>query len=179
MPVLDQHANFFMYFQNSFKTAMEGYHFLEYSFIGEDDAAKHETSSSDWNIEEVVDVEPIDEVEFVNEVEAVPRKQKFFNLDDVLCLENYDILPGQEPSQFHYTNTKGQFNMHCHTKKQYQSSRAPGPNFLRHQLGPCETARNVTNPLAAFSLNITNDLLSAMVDYTNASTQHFGNISKF
>ena len=47
MPILDQHAHFFMYFQNSFKTAMEGYHFLEYSFIGEDDAAKHETSSSD------------------------------------------------------------------------------------------------------------------------------------
>ena len=141
MPVLDQHANFFMYFQNSFKTAMEGYHFLEYSFIGEDDAAKHETSSSDWNIEEVVDVEPIDEVEFVNEVGAVPRKQKFFNLDDVLYLENYDILPEQEPSQFHYTNAKEQFNMHCHTKKQYQSSRAPCPNFLRHQLGPCWTAR--------------------------------------
>ena len=38
---------------------------------------------------------------------------------------------------------------------------------------------NVTNPLEAFSLIITNDLLSAMVDYTNANTQHFGNISKF
>ena len=114
MSILDQHAHFFMCFQNSFK------------FIDEDAAAKHETSSSDQNIEEVVDVEPIDEVEFVNEVEAVPRKQKFFNLDDVLYLENYDILPEQEPSQFHYTNTKGQFNMHCHTKN--------NTNLTEHQV---------------------------------------------
>ena len=48
-------------------------------FFGGDNPEEYETSSSDTNIEEFVDVELIDEVGFVDEVEAVPRKQKFFN----------------------------------------------------------------------------------------------------
>ena len=88
-----------------------------HSFIGEDDSKKHESWFSDTNIEEIVDVELIDEVEFVNEAEAVPRKQKFFNLYDVLNLEKYVLLE-QEPSQFHYTDSKGQFTMNWRTAKQ-------------------------------------------------------------
>ena len=138
--------------------------FFGHSFIDEDDAEEHETSSPDSNIEEIVDVEPIDEVEFDDEVEAVPRKQKFFNLDDVLNLENYDILPEQESSQFHYTNSKGQFTMTWHASKQYQSGRAPSRNVLRYQPGPRGLARKVTNPFEAFSLFITDDMLNNMVD---------------
>lgn len=59
------------------------------------------------------------------------RKEKFFNLDDVFNLENYNILPEQESSQFHYTDSKGPFVMNWHTTKQYQSGREP--KNLRHQ----------------------------------------------
>ena len=57
--------------------------FFGHSFIGKDDAEEHDTLSSDSNIEEAADVEPTDEVEYVDVVGAVPRKQKFLNLDDV------------------------------------------------------------------------------------------------
>ena len=53
------------------------------------------------------------------------RKGTFFNLDDVLNVENYNILPEQESSQFHYTDSKGPFAMNWHTTKEYQSGRAP------------------------------------------------------
>ena len=144
-----------------------------HSFIAEDDVEKHETLSSDSNIQEVVDVEPIDEVEFVDKVDVLPRKQKFFNLDDVLNEENYDVLPEQEPSQFHYTDSKRQFTMNWHTAKQYQSGRAPSRNVLRHQPGPRLAARIVINPLEAFSLFITGDILNTMVDYISANIERF------
>lgn len=140
--------------------------------IGEDDAEEHETLSSDSNIEEIVDVEQKDEVEFVDWVESVPRKQRFFNLYDVLNLKIYGILPEQEPSQFHYTDLKGQFTMTWNTLKQYQSGRAPSWNFLRHQPGPSGPA-SVTNPFEPFSLFITDDMLNTMIDYANANIRHF------
>ena len=132
--------------------------FLGHSFIGKMMLRNMKPRLFDSNIEQVVVVEPIDEVEFFDEVKAVPRKQKFFNLDDVLNLENYDILPEQELSQFHCTDSKGQFTMIWNTKSQYQSGRALSRNILRP--GPHGPSRNVTDPLEAFRWFITDDMLN-------------------
>ena len=79
---------------------------------------------SDSNIEEVFNVKSINEVNHYDEAEAVSRKVMFFNLKNVLNLEN-NILQKQESSQFLYIDSKGLFAMNWHTAKQYQSGRAP------------------------------------------------------
>ena len=73
---------------------------------------------SDSNIKEVVNVKWINEVKFYDEAEALSRKVKFFNLKDVLNLEN-NILQEQESSHFLYIDSKGLFAMNWHTAKQY------------------------------------------------------------
>ena len=105
------------------------------------------------------------------------RKGTFFNLDDVLNVENYNILPEQESSQFHYTDSKGPFAMNWHTTKEYQSGRAPKTlrheNFLKNQTRLWRPAHNVANLTEAFGLFVIDDILNSMVDYTNANTEFF------
>ena len=106
---------------------------------------------------------------------------KFKNLDDVLNLNNYDILPPQEPITFHYSDTKGQFVTDWTTTKQDTSvGRTPSQNVIKHKPGPRRRPKQVTDSLEAFSLFITGNMLTTIVDYTNSNIQNvrrkFGNV---
>ena len=110
----------------------------------------------------------------VDQEDLVQRKQKFKNLDDVLYLNNCDILPPQEPITFHHSDTKGQFVMDWTTTKQDTSAgRAPSQNIIKHKPGPRSRAKQVTDSLEAFSLFITDNMLTTIVEYTNSNIQNF------
>ena len=95
----------------------------------------------------------------------VPRKQNFKNLDDVFDLNNYDILPPQEPITFHYSDAKGQFVMDSTTIKQVTSvGRAPNQNVIKHKPGPRRQAKQVTDSLEAFTLFIKDNTLTTIVE---------------
>ena len=101
----------------------------------------------------------------VNAEDLVSRKQKFKNLDDVLDLNNYDILPSQEPITFHYSDAKGQFVMDLSTTKQGTSvGRAPNKNVKKHKPGPRRRAKQVTDSIETFSLFITDKMLTTIVE---------------
>ena len=104
----------------------------------------------------------------------VPRKQKFKNLDDVLDLNNYNVLPPQKLITFHYSDAKGQFVMDWTTAKQGTSlRRAPNQNVIKHKPGPRRQAKQVTDSLETFSLFITDNMLTTIVEYTNSNIQNF------
>ena len=110
----------------------------------------------------------------VDEEDVVPRKQKFKNLDDVLDLNNYDILPPQKPNIFHYFDAKDQFVIDWTTTKQGTFvGRAPNQNVIKHKPGPRRQAKQVTDSLEAFSLFITDNILATIVGYNNSNIQTF------
>ena len=92
--------------------------FLGYDFCGEgEDKRNVSCSSSDIDVD-ISNKDTDCTSQPVDEEDLVPRKQKFKDLDDVLDLNNYDILPPQEPITFHYSDTIGQFVMDWTTTKQ-------------------------------------------------------------
>ena len=142
--------------------------FLGHEFGGEgEDESNISCSSSDTDVG-VFDKDTDCTSQPVDEEVLVPRKQKFKSLDDVLDLNNCDILPPQEPITFYYSDAKGQFVMDWTTTKQGTSvGRAPNQNVIKHKPGPRRQAKEVTDSLEAFSLFITDKMLTTIVEYTN------------
>ena len=142
--------------------------FLGHEFGGEgEDESNISCSSSDTDVG-VIDKDTDCTSQPVDEEVLVPRKQKFKSLDDVLDLNNCDILPPQEPITFYYSDAKGQFVMDWTTTKQGTSvGRAPNQNVIKHKPGPQRQAKEVTDSLEAFSLFITDKMLTTIVEYTN------------
>ena len=139
----------------------------EFGDEGEDES-NISCSSSDTDVD-VSDKDTDCTSQPVDEENLVPRKQKFKNLDDVLDLNNYDILPPQEPIIFNYADVKGQFVMDWTTTKQGTSvGRAPNQNVVKHKPGPQRQAKQVTDSLEAFSLFIADNMLTTIVEYTNS-----------
>ena len=88
----------------------------------------------------------------------VPRKH-LDDVDEVLYLNNYNILPPQEPIFFHYSDEKGQFVIHWTTIKQGTSvGRAPNQKVTKHKPGPQRQAKQVTDSLVALPIQISNTL---------------------
>ena len=71
-------------------------------------------SSNNDNTEEIGDLESDSYVREIHSTE-VPRKQKFLNIDEKIALDNFESLPPQEQSIFHYSDAKSTFVMNCHT----------------------------------------------------------------
>ena len=144
--------------------------FLGHEFGGKgEDESNISCSSSDTDVD-VSDKDTDCTSQPVDEEDLVPRKQKFKNLDDVLDLNNYDILPPQELISFHYSDAKGQFVMDWTTTKQVTSvGRAPNQNVIKHGPGPGRQAKQVTDSLEAFILFITDNMLTTIVEYTNSN----------
>ena len=90
-----------------FYNDLDGEAILGHEFGGEgEDESNISCSSSDTDVD--VSVKDTDcTSQPVDEEDLLPRKQKFKSLDDVLDLNNYDILPPQEPITFHYSDAKG------------------------------------------------------------------------
>ena len=148
--------------------------FLGHEFGGEgEDESNISCSSSDTDVD-VSDKDTDCTSQPVNEDDLLPTKQKFKNLDDVFDLNNYDILPPQEPITFHYSDAKGQFVMDSTTIKQVTSvGRAPNQNVIKHKPGPRRQAKQVTDSLETFSLFITDNMLTTIVEYTNSKIKNF------
>ena len=103
----------------------------------------------------------------------ISRKEKFKNFDDVFNLHSYHILLAQEPIFFFdYFDSNGQFVMDWTTTKQGTSvGRAPNQNIIKP--GPRRRAKQVTDSLEAFSLFITDYMLTSIVEYTNSNNPDF------
>ena len=81
--------------------------FLGHEFCGEGEYESNiSCPSSDTDVD-VSDKDTDCTSQPVDDEDLVPRKQKLNNLDDILGLNNYDILPPQEPITFHYSDAKG------------------------------------------------------------------------
>ena len=150
----------------------ETFHGHEFGGEGEDE--RNISCSSSGTGVDVSDKDTDCTSQSVDEDDLVPRKQKFKNLDDVLDLNNYNVLPPQKLITFHYSDAKGQFVMDWTTTKQDTSvGRAPNQNVIKHKPGPGRQAKQVTDSLEAFSLFITGNMLTAVVEYTNSNIQNF------
>ena len=153
------------------------YNDLDETFLGHEFGGKGEDESNIPCSSSDVDVSDKDTdctSQPVDEEDLIARKQKFKNLDDVLNLNNYDILPPQEPITFHYSDTKGQFVMDWTTTKQGTFvGRAPNQNVIKHKPGPRRQAKQVTDPLEAFSLFITDNVLTTIAEHTSSNIRNF------
>ena len=94
--------------------------FLGNEFIGENDEVNQnfdvESDNEETNEEVVEEEEP--ETDFAVEVvTAVPRKQKFLNLEKVCDQNNYDDLPPQRKETYKYENSNNSYDV------QYKESR--------------------------------------------------------
>ena len=91
-----------------------------------------------------------------DEENLVPRKH-LDDVDEVFCLNNYNILPPQEPIVFHCSDEKGQFVIDWTTIKQGTSvGRAPNQKVTKHKTGPQRQAKQVTDLLVALPIQISN-----------------------
>ena len=139
--------------------------FLGHEFGGEGlDESNISCSSSDTDVD-ISDKDTDCTLQPVDEKDLLSMKQKCKNLDNVLDLNNYDILPPQEPITFHYSDAKGQFVMDSTTIKQVTSvGRAPNQAVIKHKPGPRRQAKQVTDSLEAFTLFIKDNTLTTIVE---------------
>ena len=139
--------------------------FLGHEFGGEgEDESNISCSSSDIDVD-ISDKDTDCTLQPVDEKDLLSMKQKCKNLDNVLDLNNYDILPPQEPITFHYSDAKGQFVMDSTTIKQVTSvGRAPNQNVIKHKPGPRRQAKQVTDSFEAFTLFIKDNTLTTTVE---------------
>ena len=72
--------------------------------------------SNNDNTEEIGDLENDSYVREIHGTEVL-RKQKFLNIDEKAALDNFESLPPQEQSVFHYSDAKSTFVMNWHTDK--------------------------------------------------------------
>ena len=105
--------------------------FLGYDFYYDSDneANDCELMSSDDrrnddNTEEIGDLENDSDVHKIHTPE-VPRKQKFVNIEEITALDNFNRLPPQEQTVFHYSGAKRTFVMNWHTDKKKFSWKSP------------------------------------------------------
>ena len=150
----------------------ETFHGHEFGGEGEDER-NISCSSSDTGVD-VSDKDTDCTSQSVDEDDLVPRKQKFKNLDDVLDLNYYNVLPPQKLITFHYSEAKGQFVMDWTTTKEDTSvGRAPNQNVIKHKPGPGRQAKQVTDSLEAFSLFITDNMLTAVLSIPIQTSKTF------
>ena len=116
--------------------------FLGNEFIGENDEVDQnfdvESDNEETNeeVEEEEEEEP--ETDFAVEVvTAVPRKQKFLNLEKVCDENNYDDLPPQRKETYKYENSKKTITMMYSTKNpDARLQRRQQNNILHNTPGP-------------------------------------------
>ena len=141
--------------------------FLGNEFIGEND------DNEETNEEVVKEEEP--ETNFAVEVvNAVPRKQKFLNLEKVCDENNYDDLPPQRKETYKYENSKKTITMMYSTKNpDTRLQRRQQNNILHNTPGPPREAKRATTPIEAFELFITNEMIEKIVENTNKNIEPF------
>ena len=104
------------------------------------------------------------------------RKQNFSNLENIIDVDNFDPLPEQEYTEFEYSNASKSFRVQWETVRRnnkQNSGRLPQRNVLQNKPGLRNEARNVTDPLTAFSLFLPDDLLETVVTHTNNRISFF------
>ena len=158
--------------------------FLGNEFIGENDEVDQnfdvESDNEETN-EEVVEEEEEPETDFAVEVvTAVPRKQKFLNLEKVCDENNYDDLPPQRKEIYKYENSKKTITMMYSTKNpDTRLQRRQQNNILDNTPGPRREAKRATTPIEAFELFITNELNEKIVENTNKNIERFLEMSRY
>ena len=109
--------------------------FLGNELVGENEEVDQNVDAESDN-EETNDAEPEPEAEdqeadfAVEVVTAVPRKQKFLNLDKVCDENNYDDLPPQRKVTHKYQNSNKTITMTYNTQK-------PDTRLARRQRNKC------------------------------------------
>ena len=132
--------------------------FLGHEFNGEGEDGSNIYCSSSYTDVDISDKDTNCTSQPFYEENLVPRKH-LDDVDEVLYLNNYNILPPQEPIVFHYSDEKGQFVIHWTTIKQGTSvGRAPNQKVTNHKPGPQRQAKQVTDSLVALPIQISNTL---------------------
>ena len=152
--------------------------FLGNEFIGENDEVDQnfdvESNNEETN-EEVEEEEEEPETDFAVEVvTAVPRKQKFLNLEKVCDENNYDDLPPQRKETYKYENSKKTITIMYSTKNpDTRLQRRQQNNILHKTSGPRREAKRATTPIEAFELFIANEMIEKIVENTNKNIEPF------
>ena len=103
-------------------------------------------------------------------VEA-PRlnKFRFKDLDAVLDQENYDALPPQPAEMYRFEDSTRKFVMNFNTTEKETVGRKNVRNVLKKRHG----ARNAKDPLAAWNLFLSPEILDKVVEHTNNNIFQF------
>ena len=119
---------------------------------------------------EEVDVNTLDN-DAGTSVEAAGRnKFRFKDLDAVLDQENYDALPPQPAEMYWFEDLTRKFVMNFSTTEKETVGRESVRNFLKKRPGPTPAARNAKDPLAAWNLFLSPEILDKVVEHTHGSS---------
>ena len=117
-----------------------------------------------------LEVEPVEAVTEQGN-DALPTKQKFKNLTEVLNEPSYSDVPAQKKRTFHYTDAKETVNMAWTTTKDRTIHRKGAENIRKGKGDPGGIAKNAKTPLDSLELFLTDEMIDNLVIYTNASIQ--------
>ena len=101
------------------------------------------------------------------------NKFRFKDLDAVLDQENYDALPPQPAEMYQFEDSTRKFVMNFSTTENETVGRKSVRNVLKKRPGPIPAARNAKDPLAAWNLFLSPEILDKVVENTNNNIFQF------
>ena len=128
-----------------------------------------ELEYDDMNLEDDGDQDAVEESDLESdEDENVRRKQKFYNIDDVMDPKNYQSLPDQQDETFVWkARDKNDPTTYKWETKVNHHGRVASTNILRNQPGPTRIAKQFTSLRELFDLHITDEMIRDVSEYTN------------
>ena len=159
-----------------FLDSLDNQPFLGNNFIDDEDDPTDEPideeqddGAEDADVSEEVDVNTLDN-DASTSVEAAGRnKFRFKDLDAVLDQENYDALPPQPAEMYRFEDSTRKFVMNFSTTEKETVGRKSVRNVLKKRHG----ARNAKDPLAAWNLFLSPEILDKVVEHTNNNIFQF------
>ena len=131
-----------------------------------------ELEYDDMNREDDGDQDAVEESDLESDedenVREVRRKQKFYNIEEVMNPKNYQSLPDQQDETFVWkTRDKNDPTTYKWETKVNHQGRVASSNVLQNQTGPTRIAKQCTSQRELFDLYITDEMIPDVSEYTN------------
>ena len=160
-----------------FLDSLDNQPFLGNNFIDDEDDPTDEPideeqddGAEDADVSEEVDVNTPDNDAGTSVEAAGLNKFRFKDLDAVLDQENYDALPPQPAEMYRFEDLTRKFVMNFRTTEKETVGRESVRNFLKKRPGPTPAARNAKDPLAAWNLFLSPEILDKVVEHIHGSS---------
>ena len=154
--------------------------FLRNNFIDDEDDPtdkpideEQDDVAEDADVSEEVDVNAPDDDAGTSVKAPCLNKFRFKDLDAMLDQEKYDALPPQPTEMYWFEDSTRKFVMNFSTTKKKTVWRKSVRNVLKKRSGSTPAARNAKDPLAAWNLFLSPEILDKVVEHTNNNIFQF------